>query len=72
MSKYFVSYYWATLMRNGTGMCVVNAGCDAETVAGLMKMQEAIKEDGRFRKCVIINYKKLGDSDAKEQTSESL
>jgi ERCC4-type nuclease len=72
MSKYFVSYFWKTLLRNGSGMCVISTDNGMETAEGLIEMQKAIKEENRFRKCVIINYKKLGDSDSKEQTSESL
>lgn len=69
MSKYFVSYFWKTLLKNGSGMCILEAENGMETVDGLLEVQEAIKEENGFRKCVIINYKKLGDSDAEKQAS---
>ncbi len=72
MSKYFVSYFWKTFWKSGCGMSIVDSAYGMETARGLLEVQEVIKENGSFRKCVVINYKKLGDCDVEEQTSESL
>ena len=72
MGKYFVSYFWKTLFRSGVGMSIVNSAFGMETEDGLLEVQETIKEHNHARKCVVINYKKLGDSNVEEQTSQSL
>ena len=69
MSKYFVSYFWKTFFREGYGMCAVGTDKSMDTMDGVIDVKEAIRKKHRFRECIIINYKKLGDSDAEEQTS---
>lgn len=61
MSKYFVSYYWKTFLRKGYGMMVLEAE-SMETVDGLLAVQKRIMEVNSFSKCVILNFKKLGEN----------
>lgn len=72
MNQYFVSYFWKTFFRKGSGMCVINTKNGMETMEGLIEVYEHIKEENGYRECIIINFKKLGDTDAEKQTSESL
>lgn len=61
MSKYFVSYYWKTFLRRGYGMMVLEAE-SMETVDGLLAVQKRIVEINGFAKCVILNFKNLGEN----------
>lgn len=63
MNTYFVSYYWKTFLRKGIGFCIVDAKKGMETTDGLLDVIETIKEEGRFSKVVILNFKKLGEND---------
>lgn len=61
MSKYFVSYYWKTFLKKGYGMMVLEAE-SMETVDGLLAVQKRIMAINSFSKCVILNFKKLGEN----------
>lgn len=63
MNTYFVSYFWKTFLRKGTGMCIINTKKSMETTDGLLEVMESIKEEERFSKVVILNFKKLGEND---------
>lgn len=62
MNTYFVSYYWKTFFRKGVGFSIVNAKKGMETMDGLLDVMEAIKEEERLSKVVILNFKKLGEN----------
>ena len=63
MNTYFVSYYWKTFFRKGIGFGIVDAGKGMETMDGILDVMAAIKEEKRFSRVVILNFKKLGEND---------
>ena len=63
MNTYLVSYAWKIFWRRGFGMATLTSSLSMETEEGLLDVQNAIKNRHRFRGCVILYFKKLGEGD---------
>lgn len=73
MKKYFVSYLGQRFFSRCIAMCIVETNQSMECMHGFLEVMEHIKEDQQLRKCVILNFKELGEDDEpEEQNSESV